>query len=272
MARVEKIATDEGIQDELDIYNTLIPEAGQLCATLFIELTSAEAMREWLPNLVGIERPSCCACPTATRCAAWPRRSTPSSSPGQHVTAAVHYITFELGRRSRSPPSDPGRCWPIDHPHYREETELGRATLSELLDDLGGDRARDNCYTAFTDENSWTIGSGQARPMNMIRRRAETVTYCQRADNCRRAQSCRSKRSYGESWGRAGGWKRPCSTRTMTILRWRRKRFARRAMCASPASSTPYRPREARVWGGATERERRRMIRQRAPHCVALTG
>ena len=33
MARVEQLVTDEAIQDELDIYNPLIPEPGQLCAT-----------------------------------------------------------------------------------------------------------------------------------------------------------------------------------------------------------------------------------------------
>ncbi|MGZ4793547.1 MAG: DUF3501 family protein, partial [Ilumatobacteraceae bacterium] len=56
MVRAERIVTDEGVQEELDTYNPLVPEAGQLCATLFIELTSDEAMREWLPKLVGIEQ------------------------------------------------------------------------------------------------------------------------------------------------------------------------------------------------------------------------
>src|SRR3546814_15401346 len=56
MARVEKLITDESIQDELDTYNPLIPDAGQLCATAFLELTSDEQLREWLPKLVGIER------------------------------------------------------------------------------------------------------------------------------------------------------------------------------------------------------------------------
>src|SRR3546814_20079330 len=56
MARVEKLITDESIQDELDTYNPLIPDAGQLCATVFLELTSDEQLREWLPKLVGIER------------------------------------------------------------------------------------------------------------------------------------------------------------------------------------------------------------------------
>src|SRR4051794_13233226 len=56
MARVEKILTDDGIETELRIYNPLIPEPGHLAATLFIELTSDDQLREWLPKLVGIER------------------------------------------------------------------------------------------------------------------------------------------------------------------------------------------------------------------------
>ena len=55
MARAEKILSDEGIQTELDIYNPLIPEPGSLAATMFIELTTDEQLREWLPKLVGIE-------------------------------------------------------------------------------------------------------------------------------------------------------------------------------------------------------------------------
>ena len=55
MARVERIFTDQGIQEELDSYNPLIPEPGHLSATLFIELTTDDQLREWLPKLVGIE-------------------------------------------------------------------------------------------------------------------------------------------------------------------------------------------------------------------------
>src|SRR6056297_1132940 len=56
MARVEQLATDEDIQVELDTYNPMIPEPGQLAATVFLELTSDDQMREWLPKLVGIEQ------------------------------------------------------------------------------------------------------------------------------------------------------------------------------------------------------------------------
>ncbi len=56
MARAERIVTDEGIEGELDAYNRLLPVRGELSATLFIELTSEEDLRHWLPRLVGIEQ------------------------------------------------------------------------------------------------------------------------------------------------------------------------------------------------------------------------
>ncbi|MEY3164979.1 MAG: hypothetical protein RLZZ270_717, partial [Actinomycetota bacterium] len=40
MLRAEKVVNDELVHEELKAYNPLIPEQGQLSATLFIELTS----------------------------------------------------------------------------------------------------------------------------------------------------------------------------------------------------------------------------------------
>jgi hypothetical protein len=59
MARAEKMLTDEAIEHEVATYNALIPDAGELSATLFVELTSDELLREWLPKLIGIQRAVC---------------------------------------------------------------------------------------------------------------------------------------------------------------------------------------------------------------------
>ena len=93
MARAEKIISDEAIQVELDIYNRLLPGRGELSATLFIELTSDDALREWLPRLVGIERQLgfsidgelVASVPEAAHAAALTRET---------VTPAVHYVRF----------------------------------------------------------------------------------------------------------------------------------------------------------------------------------
>jgi hypothetical protein len=138
MARVEKIISDQAIQVELDIYNRLLPEPGELSATLFIELTSEEALREWLPELVGIEH----------RIALWMDGTVVSSVPeAQHaaaltretITPAVHYLRFgfsedqvEAFRRAERV------SLRSTHPAYEAETVLPPAVRAELLGDLQG--------------------------------------------------------------------------------------------------------------------------------------
>lgn len=137
MARVEGITTDQGIQQELDAYNPLIPEQGQLRATLFIELTSDEAIREWLPKLVGIENAVVLRLPNGDEvpCAVDARHAAQLTR--DDVTAAVHYITFELTPAQRDAFRD-GVVVAIDHPEYTEQTELLTTTLRELATDLRG--------------------------------------------------------------------------------------------------------------------------------------
>ena len=137
MARVEGISTDRGIQEELDAYNPLIPEVGHLCATLFIELTSDEAIREWLPRLVGIERSVVVRLPTGEQVRGAVDAQHAKQLTRADVTAAVHYITFEF-RPEHCAAFGPGTVLMIDHPQYQEETELAAATVSELSDDLSG--------------------------------------------------------------------------------------------------------------------------------------
>ena len=135
MARVEHILTDEGIQEELDVYNPMVPEPGQLCATLFVELTSDDQMREWLPKLVGIEEHVRFVLPDGdvVRCAVDPQHAAQLTR--EHVTAAVHYVTFEFTPAQVAAFGDGVRL-EIDHPNYRESVELAPSTVAELLTDL----------------------------------------------------------------------------------------------------------------------------------------
>jgi hypothetical protein len=137
MARVERIMTDEGIQEELDTYNVMVPEAGQLCATLFIELTSDDALREWLPKLVGIEQSIVLrlADGTEVRCVVDPQHAARLTR--EHVTSAVHYVTFEL-TPARIDAFREGTVLAIDHSAYSEDIELSSSTVAELRADLLG--------------------------------------------------------------------------------------------------------------------------------------
>ncbi len=135
MARVERTFTDEGIMGELAVYNPLIPEPGHLCATLFIELTSDVQLREWLGKLVGVEHSVVFHLPNgdAVRCVVDPQHAAQLTR--EHVTAAVHYVTFEFTDAQVAAFTD-GVTLAIDHPEYLEAVELLPSTVAELRADL----------------------------------------------------------------------------------------------------------------------------------------
>ena len=55
MLRVEKIFEEQGIQDELDTYNPLIPDGNNWKATMLIEFPDQEQRKKALALMVGIE-------------------------------------------------------------------------------------------------------------------------------------------------------------------------------------------------------------------------
>jgi hypothetical protein len=135
MARAEKIISDEGIQTELDIYNRLLPSEGELSATLFIELTSEESLREWLPRLVRIERriglevgtDLVMGVPEAQHAAALTRAT---------VTPAVHYVRFPFSEVQVDEFAAGDVFLVSTHPDYEARTALSPEVRSELLGDL----------------------------------------------------------------------------------------------------------------------------------------
>lgn len=136
MARVEKLVTDEAIQLEIDTYNSMIPDPGQLCATLFLELTSEEQMREWLPKLVGIERSFAVVLPNGDRVRSITEEQHAEQLTRENVTAAVHYIRFEFSPEQVDSFVGGSVRVDIEHPEYLESVELDEATHAELATDL----------------------------------------------------------------------------------------------------------------------------------------
>src|SRR3954453_1614253 len=125
MARAGRVVRDDQIQTELDVYNPLIPEPGELSATLFVELTSKDELMAWLPKLVGIER-SVELVIGATddagngadlvRCE--PEASHEAQLTREEITASVHYVRFRLSgdqiERFAAGPVDLA----VNHPSY----------------------------------------------------------------------------------------------------------------------------------------------------------
>src|SRR6202453_3017031 len=128
MARVEKILTDEAIQVELDIYNRLLPQVGELSATLFIELTSDGAMREWLPRLVGIERALGVEIggPVGIEVVpSVPEKAHAAALVRDTITPAVHYLRFGFTPAQVAAFAGPGEVALVaDHPAYQARTVM----------------------------------------------------------------------------------------------------------------------------------------------------
>lgn len=139
MARAERLSTDAQIESELRAYNPLIPEPGELSATLFIELTSQEAMREWLPKLVGIETAPELRLGEETD-AEVVRAEVDEAHAAQltreEITSAVHYVRFSLTPAQVDHFAQGPVYLAINHPAYQQQTQLTEETRGELLSDL----------------------------------------------------------------------------------------------------------------------------------------
>ena len=144
MARAEQMRTDAQIQHELDVYNRLLPAPGELSATLFLELTTEEELRTWLPALVGIEHSAVLRIGEGT--GAHLVRSVPEGGhqaqlTREQVTSAVHYVRFPMTPVEVEAFEGGPVSLVIDHPEYPEGRPgalLSDATRAELAGDLAG--------------------------------------------------------------------------------------------------------------------------------------
>ena len=141
MARAERMLTDEAIQGELDAYNPLIPDAGELSATLFIELTTEGELREWLPKLVGIERSVELRAgegkDTVVVTAA-PESAHAAQLTRDEITASVHYIRWSFTPEQIDRAASGPLVLAVNHPEYQHHTRLSEETVRELVEDLRG--------------------------------------------------------------------------------------------------------------------------------------
>ena len=136
MMRAEKVVRDEQILEELHAYNPLIPEAGQLSATLFIELTTPEQMLEWLPKLVNIDSSIVFNLSDGSTVKAITEEGHAETLTRDNVTAAVHYIRFEFTPQQVEAFASGEVEILCVHPAYIEVAILPQFVINELLTDL----------------------------------------------------------------------------------------------------------------------------------------
>ena len=136
MARAERMLRDEQIAREVETYNQLIPDAGELSATLMIELTSERELREWLPRLVGIERHIAVVLPDGTGVVGAPSEEDELRLTRDDITAAVHFLKFRFSSSDVEMFASGPVHIVVDHPDYDQDVLLTPEQHAQLLSDL----------------------------------------------------------------------------------------------------------------------------------------
>src|SRR5687768_8050716 len=134
MLRAESITSEEGIQAELEVYNTLMPDERSLSATLFLEIPRDEDAKLALHRFIGIDEH------VVLRIG--PHAIRASFEPGRQEAdriSAVQYTRYPLSPEALQALRTPGTkvVIEIDHPSYPHSQELGEAMRASLAADYG---------------------------------------------------------------------------------------------------------------------------------------
>ena len=135
MLRIEKTFEEEGIRDELDAYNPLIPDGTNLKATMMIEYVDPDERKVELGKLRGVEGRVYVQVDGAARVYAIADEDMERES--EEKTSAVHFVRFELGRAMRDAlKRGAGVSIGIDHPNYRASVSVAEDVRASLVADL----------------------------------------------------------------------------------------------------------------------------------------
>jgi hypothetical protein len=135
MLRLERMFEPEPIQEELDVYNPLIPDGRNWKATFMVEYPDEDERRQALARLIGIEK------------AIWmrvdgfgpvrPIANEDLDRSNADKTSAVHFLRFELTPQMAAAVKNGAAIRAgIDHPQYTQAVEVAPAVRDSLAQDL----------------------------------------------------------------------------------------------------------------------------------------
>ncbi len=136
MLRIEKIFEEDGIRDELEAYNPLIPGGRDFKATMMIEYEDADERRRELRNLRGIERRVWIQVEGSVKVYAIADEDLPREN--EEKTSAVHFMRFPLTEdMAASLKYGVSLSAGIDHDHYSVlVSPVPMALQKSLISDL----------------------------------------------------------------------------------------------------------------------------------------
>ena len=137
MLRIEKIFDAEGIQEELDAYNPLIPDGSNLKAVMLIEYPNVEERKEKLKILKGIERKIWIKVGSHNKVFAIADEDLERED--ETKTSAVHYLRYEFSASMINDwKNGSSIVMGIDHENYQSSETI---ISSDISSSLSGDFA-----------------------------------------------------------------------------------------------------------------------------------
>ena len=138
MLRIERIFEVAPIEEELAAYNPLIPDGGNLKATMLIEFPEVEERRTALMRLRGVEHRILLEVGSdagPVRISAVADEDLERSDAAK--TSAVHFLRFELDAAARKAlKAGASLAFRSDHPEYRYAAQVAEATRGALVADF----------------------------------------------------------------------------------------------------------------------------------------
>lgn len=135
MLRIEKVFEADGINEELDAYNPLIPDGRNFKATFMIEYPDAQVRAAQLEKMVGIEDLVWMQIGEHDRI--WSIADEDLERSTEEKTSAVHFLRFEVSD-DMAGDLKAGANWRIgvQHPVYTYDIAIDGDTRESLLKDL----------------------------------------------------------------------------------------------------------------------------------------
>ncbi len=136
MCRAERIVDDAKVQDEVDVYNDLIPGEHELSATLMIEIEEASAIKLVLDRLMGIDSGEHVWIQAGKEYAIPAQFEAGRSDEERGKISAVHFVRFAFPPPAVKAFEEQDAYLVADHPGEQGRTRISQEVKASLLEDL----------------------------------------------------------------------------------------------------------------------------------------
>lgn len=135
MMRAERMVHDNQIQEEIDVYNSLLPLVNGLSATLFIEVTDEAQIRPVLNQFIGLTEGKAIYFEIGEK-KVFARFEDGREEAGK--ISSVHYLQFDLDKKNMADFLNDGIAVAItiDYNDYQCSEILTKTMRSSLIEDL----------------------------------------------------------------------------------------------------------------------------------------